>query len=349
MISLSSGLNKKGHNCFIASSGGQAEEKFRACGITLINIPINTKCEVSPKILISFLKLKKELRTQKIDIIHANTRVTQVLGAIFSRFCNYPYISTCHGFFKKRFFRMVFPAWGDRVIAISKQVADNLERDFKIDKEMISIIHNGIDYQRFSSNSFEDKKNIKKSFNLSQDGPVVGMIARLSDVKGHTFFIQAMPQILNAYPKSCFVIAGEGRLKEKLKNEVNKLSLSKSVFFLPSQPDTSQLLSVMDCVVTPSIEEGLGLSIIEAQAVGVPVVAFSIGGIPSLIEHNKTGLLVGYKDVNALAQAVIKILSDEGLRRNIINQARENIKQKFSQDLMVDETLKAYMQVLNKK
>ncbi len=342
LLSLAKGLKTRGHNVLIASSGGRAEEYFTSYGVRCINIPIRTKCEVSPKILLSLLSLKKQLKNSNIDIIHSQTRVSQVLGILLSKSLNCSYITTCHGFFKNRFSRRIFPAWGGNVIAISQAVADNLERDFSLDKKNITVIHNGIDYDRFISLDNQAKIEIKNSLNLPKDGPVVAMLARLSEVKGHSFFIQAIPLILEKFTKSSFLIVGEGRLKNRLLEQIAKLNISRSVFFIPTQPDTSRILSIMDCLACPSLQEGLGLSILEAQAAGVPVVAFGIGGIPSLIQDEKTGLLVKPQDSKALAEAVIRILSDRELADRIRSEAKENIKQKFNVETMVEDTLRVY-------
>lgn len=342
LISLAEGLKERGHKVFIASSGGQAQEYLIHKGIICINIPISTKNEISPKILLSFLKLKKELENYDIDIIHAHTRVTQVLGFFLSKALGLPYISTCHGFFKRRFSRRIFPAWGAQVIAISQSVAEHLEFDFKVKREAIVVVNNGIDFEKFTPVDSETKRKIKAEFNLPESAPLIAMIARLSEVKGHAFFIQAMPHILKEFPKAAFLIVGEGRLKQGLVRQVKKLNLEQSVFFLPMQPETPKVLSIIDCLVSPSLQEGLGLSIIEAQAAGVPVVAFAVGGIVSLIEDRQSGLLVRGQDVSGLALAVERILKDNNLRQYIAKNARENIKQNFSISKMVEETLAVY-------
>ncbi len=346
IISLAQGLIKKGNVVYIASSGGQAQALLKASGVTCINIPIRTKSEINPKVLISLFRLKGIVKNNNIDIIHAHTRVTQVLGLLLSRLTRRAYLSTCHGFFKKRFSRLVFPAWGENVIAISQAVASHLEQDFKVNKEAITIIHNGIDYEKFLSADSQDKENIRREFHLPIDTQLVGMVARLSKVKGHTFLISAMPRILKDCPRVNFLIVGDGRLKNELESGVKKLGVEKSVFFIPNQPDTIKILSIMDCVVSPSVQEGLGLSILEAQAAGVPVVAFATGGIVSLIENERTGLLVKPLDINALAETLIRLLGDAKLRQRLIKDARLNVMENFNTGRTVEATNNLYSKIL---
>lgn len=346
IVSLAQGLVKKGNVVYVASSGGETQGVLKAGGVTCIDIPIRTKSELSPKILISLVKLKGIVENNNIDIIHAHTRVTQVLGLLLSKFTHRPYLSTCHGFFKRRFSRLAFPAWGKNVIAISQAVASHLEQDFKVNKEAITIIHNGIDYEKFFSADSQDKENIRREFNLPIDTQLVGMVARLSKVKGHTFFISAMPRILKDFPRVNFLIVGDGRLKNELESEVERLGVKRAVFFIPTQPDTSKILSIMDCLACPSVQEGLGLSILEAQAVGVPVVAFATGGIVSLIENGRTGLLVKPLDTKALADALMRVLGDGQLRERIIKDARLNVKENFNTGRTVEATNNLYSKII---
>lgn len=349
IISLAQGLVKKGNVVYIASSGGEAEGLLKASGVTCIDIPIRTKSEISPKILISLFRLKKIVEKNNIDIIHAHTRVTQVLGLLLSKLTHKMYLSTCHGFFKRRFSRLIFPSWGRNVIAISQAVACHLEDDLNVKKEAITVIHNGINYEKFLLVDNQDKENIKRAFNLPLDGQLAGMVARLSKVKGHTFFISAIPHILKECPKVNFLIVGDGRLKMELENEVKKLGIERSVFFIPTQPDTTKILSITDCVVSPSVQEGLGLSILEAQAAGVPVVAFATGGIVSLIENERTGMLVRPLDIEALAAALIKLLRDDNLRRKISLNARANVMENFNIGRSVEATNNLYSKILKGK
>lgn len=348
IISLAKALKKMGHNVYVGSSGGKMRDHLSSYGIRHIDIPIRTKCEVSPKVFFSFLRLQKQLAGLDIDIIHAHTRVTQVLGFILKKSSRCMYISTCHGFFKRRFSRMIFPAWGDHVIAISEAVAEHLRRDFKVKNEMITVIHNGIDLDRFRPLKSEDRDAMREELNLSKQAPIVAMVARLSEVKGHTFFIQAMPLILKQFPLAQFLIVGEGRIKDQLINQVNKLGISSAVFFIPDKLKPAKILSAIDCVVCPSLQEGLGLSIMEAQAVGVAVVAFDTGGIGSLIKDKESGILVSRGDVRGLAQGVIRILGDDKLGESVTQKARENLEAKFSIERMAEETQELYSKLIHK-
>jgi len=346
VLTLAAGLKKRGHNVYIASSGGELVPKFIAEGIVYLPIPIKTKSEISYKILVSRLKLLKIIREKNIDIIHANTRVTQVLSFLIQRAQGKPYVSTCHGFFKKRLFRKIFPCWGDKVIAISASVKEHLMQDFGVKEDKIRVIHNGIDIKKFQIPNSKSKIEIKKKLGLS-DGPVIGIVARLSEEKGHSYLIQAMPEVITKIPRAQLLIVGEGRRKAELLNLVRTIGLEKNVFFLPPVMDTQEVLSSLDLFVLPSLKEGLGLAAMEAMVSGLGVIGSDVGGIKSLIQDNYNGLLVRPADTQGLSDAILELLQNPKKIEFLGNNARTFIEQNFSQEEMVQETEGVYLECLN--
>ena len=123
LLNLSTGLRQQGQNIYIASSGGDLEDKFSALGARIIRIPIRTKKEISFKIALSFFKLFGLIKKYDIELVHSQSRTTQVLGCLLSRYTGVKHVFTCHGFFKPKFSRRLFPCLPDRTIAISQPVA----------------------------------------------------------------------------------------------------------------------------------------------------------------------------------------------------------------------------------
>ncbi len=338
VLTLSVGLKKKGHNVYIASSGGKLLTRFIEEGITYIHIPIKTKSEISWNVLFSLFKLLPYIKEKHIDIIHANTRVTQVLGCLIQRFSYKPFVSTCHGFFKKRLFRKVFPCWGEKVVAISTPVAGHLRDDFNVDKKNIVVIHSGIDVDKF-----QIKKNAAKTGAV----PMVGIIARLSEEKGHIYLIEAMKDVLDNIPEARLLIIGEGRMKEKLVSSAKRLKIEKNVFFISEIGDTLDVLSGLDVFVMPSLQEGLGLALMEAMASGLAVIGSAVGGIKDLIQNGHNGLLVKPACPDELARAILDLLLDHSKREFLGGNARSFIKENFSQGEMVLKTERLYFECVN--
>lgn len=348
VLSLAKGFKQKGDNVYVASSGGELVERFIAEGIGFIPIPIKTKSEVSPRLLISLLKLLPQIKEKKIEIIHANTRVTQMLAFFIARACGRPYISTCHGFFKLRLFRKLLPLYGCQVIAISEPVKKHLIEDLKVQEKYIRVVHNGIDLERFEAQEAQSKIEAKKALGL-EPGLVVGIVARLSDVKGHVYLIEAMKTVLEKIPEAQLLIVGEGKMEGQLRELSKRLGISARVVFIPSIDDTCKALAAMDLFIMPSVNEGLGLGLMEAMASGLAVIGSDVGGIKSLIQNGHNGLLVKACATAELASAMLELLEDRGKREMFGNNARRFIHQNFPQEKMLSETKKIYEECLNIK
>lgn len=345
LLTLAGGMKKLGHNVYLASGGGELLGRFERAGVKHIAIPIRTKSEISPKIIVSLLKLSREVKEKKIDIVHANSRTTQVLACLLKKKKALPYVFTCHGFFKTRLGRRIFPCWGDKVIAISEQVKEHLVSDFGLDEKNIALINNGIVIEKFLLPTSNFQLQAKKKLGL-KDAPVVGIVARLSEVKGHIYLIRAMREVTERIPDAQLLIVGDGKIKGSLAGLAKELGIEKNVAFLHSTADTAGVLAAMDVFVMPSLQEGLGLGLMEAMGCALAVVGSDVGGIRTLVEHGQRGLLVKPADAAAIARAVLELLGDPDKRRYLGENARVFIAQNFSQEKMVLATERIYRQCL---
>lgn len=349
IASLTKALKRKGVDCIVASSGGDLETELNKNGIKHIYINLNTKSELSPKVLMSVFTLADDIvKKEKIDLIHAHSRVSQVSSFFASRRAGIPYVTTCHGYFKKRFGRLFFDTWGEKVIAISGAVRMHLEKDFGIKEERIELIYNGIDIDRFSSiYSPEDILNVKKKL-LLKEGPVIGTMGRLSSVKGQKFLIEAMRHVISKRNDVQCLIIGSGPEEKILKKQADDLGIASSISFMQSSyADIPLYLSSMDVFVLPSIAEGLGLALLEAMSMGKPCIGSDIGGIKDIIEEGVNGLTVPVGNEKAIADAVIKLLDDRALAQKLGTKAKEVVKERFLLDSMAEKVSHLYREVIN--
>ena len=344
ILNLAGGLALRGHKVYVASGGGEWLDRLKECNIEHIYAPLRTKSIISPKIFFAYPVLQKAVRDKKIEIIHAQTRVTAVLACWLARKHSLPFITTAHGFYRRRIGKRIFPCWGDMVIAISEQVREHLINDFGVSGKKIRLVHNGIDAAHYLSPVTPCQ--IRDRFGLG-DGPVVGIIARLSEVKGHKYLIEAMAEVVKKIPDVQLLSVGDGRIKKGLEKLAHNLDISKNVHFIPAVSDTREAFCVINIFVMPSLQEGLGLSIMEAMASGVPVVASCVGGITSLVRDNETGILVKPKDPCGLAKAIMDLLNDRQKAQYLASNARGLILKDFSQDTMAEETEKVYRECVN--
>lgn len=349
VFSLSKALKARDHNIFVASGSGELLSEFKDAGFTHILVPMRTKSELSPGILVSLFKLKKIVKRHGIQIIHSNSRTTQVLGVGLSFVTGVPHVTTAHGFFRKSLSRRIFSSWGKNIIAISDSVKDHLVSDFGRRDCDISVIYNGIDTDRFLRKDKSSVSGLKEELRIAATAPVIGIIARLSDVKGHCYLLEAMKDVLAQIPQAKLLIVGEGRMYGQLLALTKKLGIENNVVFMRQVCDTSRVLSVMDVFVMPSLQEGLGLALMEAMAAGVPAVGSAVGGIKDLIQDGFNGFLVSPADPGALSKAILRLLREPDKAKSLAQQARVFINESFSLKKMALETEEFYQKCADQK
>ena len=345
ILNLGQGLAARAHKVYVASGGGGWLPRLKRYNLEHIYLPLRTKSIMSPKLFFACVALCRILKEKKIDIIHSQTRISSVLALWVSRRTSIPFVYTAHGFLNPRWTRRIFPCWGKLVIAISQPVREHLLRNFGLSEERIRLVHNGIDIKRNQKPVTSNQNEIKKRYGL-KDGPLVGIIARLSEVKGHKYLLIAMKKVIAEIPQAQLLIVGEGSLKKDLQGLAEQLEIIQSIYFIPAVSDTVEPLSIMDVFVMPSLEEGLGLSIMEAMFAGVPVAATAAGGITTLVKDNQTGILVKPADAHNLALAIIELIKNKEKARSLSSSARDLIVREFSLEKMARETEKVYGECL---
>lgn len=346
ILTLSQQLARLGHHVCVVSSGGNMEEDFLQAGVEHVTLDLRTKFFLSWKIFSAVPRITAMIREKEIDVIHAHTRVTHFLAHLVSRKTGIPYVITYHGFYHIKPVRRLFPCLGSRVISISDQVTDHLVHDFHVAPDRVETIRNGINLEAFRAVSPEERERQKILFGC-EGKKVAGVIARLADVKGHRFLIDAVDLARKRVPDIFLMIIGTGREEQGLKDQVRRQGLEDYIRFFPAARTSAGFLAAFDCFVLPSLDEGLGLVIMEAQASGLPVAASRTGGILSLIDDGKTGLLVEPGNAEALAEALVRILSQPDLAASLGAQAREKAQREYGAEIMTEKIVKVYEKALS--
>ncbi|MGD9014659.1 MAG: glycosyltransferase family 4 protein [Candidatus Omnitrophota bacterium] len=340
VLNLSFALHKQGDRVFIGSSPGWGEKFLSENEIPFLRLPLKTKSILSPRLISAYFILKRFIEKENIDLIHAQTRITQFLAFLLSRRLNIPYICTFHGFYRPHYMRRLIPCLGNLTIAISQAVGRHLLDDFKLNKQNLRVIYNSISPQ-FSCPLDKDYHHLKGS-------PTLGIVARLSKEKGHRVLFSAFRELIKDYPQARLLVVGTGKIDRELKDWVGKEKLNNQIIFLGNIGQLSSLFQILDLSVLPSTQEGLGYSILEAQVNGVPVIASSVGGITELIKHKKTGILVKPGNPDELYQAIKLLLGDILVREKIIENAKQQIQERFSLKRMALQVKAAYKELLSK-
>jgi len=234
----------------------------------------------------------------------------------------------------------------DKIIAVSDDIKTFFVEKRGIEADKIITIPYGVDLDLYSC-----RNGIKKreELNLNAFDPVIGVVGHLSEVKGHTYLIEAAPKICKEFPDVKFVFAGSGPQRETLEKQVKNLNLSSNFHFLGVRRDIPELLNIIDIFVLPSLFEGLPNVILEAMASSKPVVASAVGGIPEAVQHQVTGLLVPPKDPDALADAILKMLADREWATNMGKEGRKRVEEFFSIENEVKKIQQVYDDLFEQK
>ncbi len=343
---LANRLQAAGNRVFVASSGGGLEEGLSP-GVVKLNVPLDTKSVLSPGVLVSALKLRVTVKKEKIDIVHAQTRVSQAAAHLLSALTGVPYVATWHGFFRPHFLRRAFPFWGVKTIAISRPVYENLKDAFGRKEKDLRLVQNGVETEKFSREyTPEERDGIRKKFGLGA-GPVVGIISRLSEEKGHAVLVDAFREISAKFPGARLLIIGEGRLEHGLKKRAEGLGLGDTVRFFGNTLNAREFLAIMDVFARPGLREGFGLAIAEAMLMGVPVVSTGVGGFREMLDDGELGLLVEPCDAATLSGAICRLLADKALAGRIAAAAKIYAAENFSAERMARQTLEVYKEALD--
>jgi glycosyltransferase involved in cell wall biosynthesis len=207
------------------------------------------------------------------------------------------------------------------VVAVSQFIHDRAIADAGVDPARVHTILNTIEPLAAPSNG--SRARAREMMGVVDDTPVFGMVARFSPWKGQLECVTALAKVLAGGTPSVLVLVGDGENVEDVRALAIEAGVSSSVRFMGQRTDARELLHGLDVFVHPSYNEPFGLSALEAQATGLPVVAFAQGGIPEIVCDQRTGLLVEPGDIDALATAMTRLARDVRLRKTLGVQARE--------------------------
>lgn len=304
-------------------------------------------------------QLIKIIRKNKVRIVHSHGARAGILGRVAALLARAPVsLCTVHNFvahssvsgWKKwmyRFGQRVLDASTTRYIAVSDALADEIACREGILSHKIDVVYNGIDLDDF--NVMLDCTEKKKQLGLSPNAVIIGTAGRLIATKGVSFFIQAARQVRGRFPLTQFIIVGDGPERLALEKLSQQVGMEDKIKFLGYRRDLQSILPLINIFVVPSLSEGQSIVTLEAMAARRPIVVFGSGGIPELLQHRSSGLLVSTKGSEPLAQGIMEILQNPRLGEKLGNKARITVEQKFRQETMVEKTEAIYQQCLEEK
>ncbi len=230
----------------------------------------------------------------------------------------------------------------DAAIACSYFTQRDWEAHFPVPKGRMVTVQNGIDLTR--AERTRSREEAKTSLGFGAEELLIGCVANLHPYKGHPHLIEAFRKLKTVQPKARLLLAGTGALESTLRDQAR--DLEASVSFLGYCSDVRAILEAMDVYVQPSVVEALGLAVLEASGMGLPVIASDVGGLPEVVRHDETGLLVKPGDPEALASALAELAFDPTRREHYGCAGAEMVRSRFTRERMASETCAVYERLL---
>jgi glycosyltransferase involved in cell wall biosynthesis len=314
----------------VVVTGGEGElaRRLQSTGVRVH--PAAWSAGLDPRVIWPILQ---ELRSRSA-VLHAHDGHALTLAGVCSRLTRAPLVVTRRVDFHLR--GRGYWTRADRVIAISQAVADVLISD-GVPRHNITVVHSGISLDTAHRTV---PLGIRDRLGLPQEARVAANVAALVPHKDHATLLNTAKILEHRFPDLHWVLAGQGQLKEQLETQIERLGLGERVHLIGQVDEPERLTADADLFVMSSREEGLGTSVLEAMALGIPIASTSAGGLPELLGRG-AGLLVPPRDPAALADAVGRILEDVELSRRLVRRAQEEVL-RFSDRRMAEEVRSVY-------
>lgn len=291
-------------------------------------------------------------RSCKADLLHLMGRTSFPFGRLGVHAVGVPSVLHFHSMLEFPRFkalwnrRLISSKWS--AVAVSEAVRRWSAQEFAISPDRIAVLYNGHDIDRFASAPSDARGRIRREFALADDVAVISLVGRLDVAqKGQDLMIRAMSMLRARFPDAVLLLVGNGPDRARCEVLVRQLGLDEVVRFAGNRHDIAEILAAVDVAVIPSVcEEAFGFVALEASAAGRPVVAFESGGLPEVILHGQTGIVVPKGDIAGLAKAIADVLDDPDLAMRL-GEAGRRYASRFGLSEHVSEWMDFYDAVVD--
>lgn len=325
--------------------GSQISRHAEKAGLSVFNVRMRFACDP-----IAITKLLQIIRAENVDIVHTHSSKDSWIAGAAGRISGIPVVRSRHlstPVKQSWSTKIIYGYLADIIISSSKHIKETLIIRNKITPDKIVSVPAGVDIEKYDINISGDK--IYEELGLKDAYPVVGIVSILRHWKGHRYLLEAALKVISIYPKARFLIVGNGPQWDNLQRQVRTLRIEKNVIMTGFRDDIPRIMAALDIFVLLSYaSEGTSQVIPQALAMGKPVIAANVGGLPEIIEDGVTGLLVAPKDHEAVSDAILWLAEHREKAREMALRGRDKIVKNYTFQGMIDQTEKGYHRVLKK-
>lgn len=353
LFDLATALKERGHDVsVICPDPGQLPDELRKVGIETTIIPFHKTYDI-----MAARRLAQFITREKIEVLHSHSMLTNIVSRVAGRLARVPVsVSTEHltmelgrggrsgeiiERLKARYYRILdnyTSRYNQQVIAVSNAVRDDLVEQ-GIPTSRITVIQNGINIPDINPTA---RDRIRLDLGIKPGETVIGAVGRLSPQKDYPTLLRAFKEVESSCPEAILLIAGDGYLRDNLEKLTDELGIRERVKFLGYRSNVLEVVSSFDIYALSSLWEGLPLAVLEAMAMGKPVVATSVPGTQEAVNEGETGFLVPLKDNQALSQGIIKLVCNQKKIKLMGDAGRRRWNDCFSLTRVIDEHEELY-------
>lgn len=305
----------------------------------------------------AYFSLKSFLKSRGFDVVHTHSSKAGIIGRAAAKSAGVPFIvHTVHGqpFHQyeglcRNFFYRTAERWAakrcNKIFAVSQAMIDQSVKAGIADRSKYKLVYSGMELESFLNE--QPDYQFRERLGIPEKATVIGTIARLFPLKGYEYLVPAAEKITEKHPEVCFLVVGDGILKEELLQQILERRLNFVFAGLIPPDEIPRYTNIMDILVHLSLREGLPRAVVQALASGKPAVGFNLDGTPEVIINEKTGYLVEPKDVDGVADAVIRLLENREKAKKMGEDGRRLVSEKFAWQRMVDILEEEYLKGLN--
>ena len=322
--------------CLKTISGNPLQPELEQMGVHCVNLEARNLRDIR-----AFRALVRLIRTGNFDIIHAHLTYAGIWGTLAGHWTKTPNLTSLHvvppsgGFSDRNVIRtrllcFLLNRWSSGVITVSGALKDRYTEARLLDPGKVMVIHNGIDYTAFMKADDNRQQELKNEFRIPASAKVLVTVCVLRKAKGLEHLLNAASIIIKSDSHARFLIVGDGDQKQELISFADKKGLTPFIIWTGFRNDIPDILSIGDLFILPSLEEAFPTVLLEAMSSGLPVVSTDTGGIPEIIEHEKTGLMVPPGDPDKFAMTILELLGDADKKTELAKNAQKTVMEKFS-------------------
>lgn len=341
LVLLSRMLQQQGHLVVtVCPPHNWLPEELQRAGVNTLPLPMR-----GAGAAMTLWRLARVVREQRMDIIHTHLTRAAYYGLLLGLLTRKPVVSTVHVFTCDPAYRWL-SRMGNPLIAVSDAVRRWLI-EYGVPASVIQTVYNATDFVSLDGVNADAPREVRSEFGLPLNSKLIGVFAKVTPIKGQDLLLEALPQVLRLHPDAYVLFVGiaESAFAHQTQQRATRLGVHRHVIFTGLRTDVARLMQAVDVVVMPSRSETFGLAALEAMALGKPVIATRVGGLPELVRDGETGILVDLTAAS-LAHALDELLASAELRVRLGETARTLVCRYYNPEQMVQHIESVYARAL---